>query len=233
MQTSSPANCSKTQSFLTASDSTRRPSSKSVQQVLFRLSSTAALFCTHMYFSGRGTAESSQAGKMFCRYHGLFEHYSGYTVLRWHERDVQNGVLQKGKNCPRMTIKKRSSLQKWTQHRNFTGFEETKTLLFTKSGRIATLLLSLQESLTDQSVPFCYFVVFFSQVGIHPVICQVMYIMKVCCLSISLLWNLLVGIVLLSVCRTHTIGKLTTTRLFFERKAFELQQNVYPSTHHR
>ncbi len=39
-----------------------------------------------------------------------------------------------------------------------------------------------------------------------------MYVMQVGCVWISLLWNLLVGIVLLSVCRTHTIGEAAGRR---------------------
>ncbi|XP_060067405.1 uncharacterized protein LOC132547638 [Ylistrum balloti] len=44
------------------------------------------------------------------------------------------------------------------------------------------------------------------KLNISPVICHVMYSSHVTFSVISLLWNLLVGCMLLSVCRTHTIG---------------------------
>lgn len=44
------------------------------------------------------------------------------------------------------------------------------------------------------------------KVGLNPWVCHIMYVMKVAYSVLCLIWNLLVGIVLLSVCRTHTIG---------------------------
>ena len=45
------------------------------------------------------------------------------------------------------------------------------------------------------------------KVNVNPVVCHLMFGAHVGYSCIMLLWNLLVGIVLLSVCRTHTIGK--------------------------
>ncbi|KAL5013447.1 hypothetical protein ScPMuIL_007717 [Solemya velum] len=43
-------------------------------------------------------------------------------------------------------------------------------------------------------------------IGVFPIICKLLFISRVLFGVISLVWNLLVGCVLLSVCRTHTIG---------------------------
>lgn len=38
-------------------------------------------------------------------------------------------------------------------------------------------------------------------------VCKALYVFRICCSVLTIIWNLLVGIILLSVCRTHTIGK--------------------------
>lgn len=44
-------------------------------------------------------------------------------------------------------------------------------------------------------------------IGVYPVVCKLLFISRILFGVVSLVWNLLVGCVLLSVCRTHTIGK--------------------------
>ena len=52
------------------------------------------------------------------------------------------------------------------------------------------------------------------KLGLPGPLCQVMYISRVLFSIFALLWNLLVAILLLSVCRTHTIGKNLMYRLY-------------------
>ena len=55
------------------------------------------------------------------------------------------------------------------------------------------------------------------RIFLHPAVCHVMYGSHVAFSIMSLVWNVLVGCVLLSVCRTHTIGiSLTLAFLYCE-----------------
>ena len=47
------------------------------------------------------------------------------------------------------------------------------------------------------------------RISLNSLICKFMYVSRVCYSMFSLVWNLMVGVVMLSVCRTHTIGDLT------------------------
>ena len=63
-----------------------------------------------------------------------------------------------------------------------------------------TMLTSVTASRTFTDA-YCH------NVSVSAIVCKVMFVSRVGYSVLSLVWNLLVGIVLLSVCRTHTIGK--------------------------
>ena len=67
-------------------------------------------------------------------------------------------------------------------------------------GATMTLLTSITASQMFSS-DYCH------NVSVSVVVCKVMFVSRVGYSVFSLVWNLLVGIVLLSVCRTHTIGE--------------------------
>ena len=67
-------------------------------------------------------------------------------------------------------------------------------------GATMTLITSITASQTFSS-EYCH------NVSVSVVVCKVMFVSRVGYSVFSLVWNLLVGTVLLSVCRTHTIGE--------------------------
>lgn len=81
-----------------------------------------------------------------------------------------------------------------------TVFKVSAAGILVAVGGIMTLLTSITASQTFSDA-YCH------NVSVSVVVCKVMFVSRVGYSVFSLVWNLLVGIVLLSVCRTHTIGK--------------------------
>ena len=67
---------------------------------------------------------------------------------------------------------------------------------------IVALVINNYDSATTFSDAHCSK----HNVTVDPIICKLMYISRVGCSFFTLLWNLTIGVVLLSVSRTHTIG---------------------------
>ena len=90
----------------------------------------------------------------------------------------------------------------------------TKTVFKISSAGLLFLLSAVGILLNDYHTAGQFDKEYCQNVDLSAWVCHVMFISKVGFSIFTLIWNVLVGIVVLSVCRTHTIGKCTSSSRF-------------------
>ncbi len=83
----------------------------------------------------------------------------------------------------------------------------SKTIFKISSAGIMIFLTTSVIVLNNVSAKNMYKDDFCVRVSLNVLVCRILYVTKVVYSVLALVWTLLVSIVLLSVCRTHTIGK--------------------------